>query len=197
MCQLGEGRPTEARAATRRKTQPIAAPCSSEFKAVHHSGTRSLKELRWIIVHSTEGSTARGAASWFANPASRGSAHLCVDDNECYRTLSDSKIPWAAQGANTRGFHIEMAGFARWSAYVWGTKHRRTINRAAYKAALRCKKYGIPARWRTATELRAGKKGISSHANCSKAFGGDHWDPGPGFPRRLFMRRVRYYLSRM
>jgi hypothetical protein len=175
---------------------PIAATCKTNYTATKHSGTRPLSAINLIVMHSTEGSTARGAASWFANPASQGSAHLCVDDKECYRTLSDMHIPWGAKGANFNGFHIEQAGYAKWSSYLWSTVHRKTLNRAAFKAALHCRRYGISARFLTAANLKAGmRNGITTHNECSKAFGGTHYDPGTGWPRKLFMSLVRGYLA--
>lgn len=171
--------------------------CSKEFKAVHHSGTRSLSALRWIVMHDEEALTARAAAAWFANPASEGSAHRCVDDKECYQTLADSYIPWAASNANTNGLHIEQAGFARWTRRNW-LKRIKTINRASKIAAHWCVKYDIPPRWLSPSELSAGKRGITSHANVSEytrrnGLPGDHshTDPGAGWPRRKFMVMTR------
>lgn len=175
--------------------EPIGANCRREFTARRHSGRRPLEEIRWIVLHSTEGATARGAATWFANPSSQGSAHLCLDDFECYRTLANELVPWGARGANYRGFHIEQAGYARWSRLVWSRSHRRLLERAAYKTALHCRRFGIPPYFVTATELRAGLYGVTTHNECTRAFGGTHWDPGRGWPRRLFMRRVRHHYA--
>jgi acetylornithine deacetylase/succinyl-diaminopimelate desuccinylase-like protein len=177
--------------------EPIDATCHKTFRAVHSSGKRLLSQIIWVIIHDEEASTARNAAAWFANPKSEGSAHICVDDKTCFRTLEDDDIPWAAEGANTKGFHIELAGFARWTAAIWGGKHNMTLERAAYKAALHCHKFNIPPVFRKAAGLKAGKRGISTHAECTKAFGGTHTDPGFGFPRRRFMRRVRFHYLHM
>jgi hypothetical protein len=147
-------------------------------------------------MHDEENASAAAAAAWFANPHSRGSAHLCVDDRECYRTLGNAQIPWGAPGANTFGFHIEQAGFARWSAAIWKT-HVVTLRRAAYKTALHCHTFGIPPQFVDASGLRHGVKGITTHAECTKAFGGDHTDPGPFWPRRLFMSYVRRYYGEL
>lgn len=179
-----------------RRPQPYGLNCSKRFRAKRVSGQRPLSAIRWIVMHSTEGDTAVGAASWFANPASRGSAHLCVDDYECYRTLENADIPWGAPGTNYGGFHIEQAGHARWTAAIWGTRHNRTLRRAAFKAAWHAELFGLPLRFRTAQQLRAGLEGITDHDECSRAFGGNHWDPGPGWPRGLFMGYVRYYAAR-
>ena len=176
--------------------QPIAANCLTTFTAAHHSGYRPLSAINLIVMHSTEGSTAIGAAIWFRNPLSKGSAHLVVDDIACFRCLKDDQIPWGAKGANYNGFHIEQAGFAKWSSYVWSKTHRKTLNRAAFKAALHCKRYGVSARFLTAANLKAGmRNGVTTHAECTKAFGGNHTDPGTGWPRALFMSLVRASLA--
>jgi hypothetical protein len=105
--------------------------------------------------------------------------------------LRNKAIPRGAPGANTRGFHIEQCGHASWSVAKW-RQHIRMIRRSAYKTALHCHKFKIPPRWITARDLTAGRAGITSHAECSKAFGGGHTDPGPGWPRALFMQFVRH-----
>ena len=44
----------------------------------------------------------------------------------------------------------------------------------------------------TADDLLAGRRGITGHAEVSKAYRkSDHWDPGPGFPVESFLDRVR------
>jgi hypothetical protein len=179
-------------------SEPISADCHNDYKAFHTSGRRPLSEIDLIVVHSTEGGTARTVASYFSTPGSGGSAHLVVDDNACERCLRDDQIPWGAPGANYNGFHIEQCGYAKWVASLWSSTHRKTLMRAAYKAALHYKRYlnGSP-RFLTAANLKAGmRNGITTHAECSKAFGGDHVDPGKGWPRVLFMTLVRgYFIS--
>lgn len=141
-------------------------------------------------MHDEEAPTALSAAAWFANPKSAGSAHVCVDDKECYRTLPDMMIPWAAPGANTQGLHIEQAGWASWSRMMW-LKHLLTLHRAAMIAARWSIHYDIPLRFLHAPELKAGEKGVTTHAECTKAFGGTHTDPGPEWPQGRFMRMAR------
>jgi len=175
---------------------PVKTACHRDFTAAHHDGIRDPKIVKWVVLHSTEGLTAAGAAAWFANPKSQGSAHLVVDDTICYRTLPSNLIPWAAKGANHEGLHIEQAGFARWTTAMWG-KHRRTLERAAYKTALHLDLFKLPAVFVGWRELRADLPGVTTHAECTKAFGGDHTDPGLFWPRRLFMRRVRFYLAEL
>jgi hypothetical protein len=166
--------------------------CSRRLKAVRQSGTRAPSQIRLIVLHSTEGSTALGAATWFTNPASEGSAHLCVDERECYRPLAENVIPWGAPGANTSGLHIEIAGFASFSREEW-MERKDGLRRAAFKAAKLAAKYDIPIRLLTDAQLAAGKRGFTTHAACSRVFDGSHTDPGSGFPLKRFMRWVREF----
>jgi hypothetical protein len=173
-------------------SSPIAADCLTTFRASKDSGHRGLAEVRLIVMHDTEGGTAKSVARYFASDKAEGSAHLVVDEDACYRCLPNNVVSWSAPGANTTGFHIEQVGFARWSAPVW-INHLKTLNRAAYKAAFHCLLFGIPPVWITATGLRRGGEGVTSHAEVTKAFGGTHTDPGPLWPRTFFMGRVRSY----
>ena len=179
------------------KPVPIDAECRRDFyPAYRTSGRRPLAAVRWVVLHSTEGGTAASVARYFQSSSARGSAHLVVDDDECQRCLPNSAVPWAAPGANYAGLHIEQCGFAKWSTEEWRS-HRATLERAAYKTALYCSNFGIPPVFREAADLKARRPGITTHVECSEAFGGTHWDPGPGWPRSLFMTLVRRYLKKI
>ena len=171
----------------------IRSDCRTDFTAVHMSGTRDVRGVRLIVLHDEEAPTARAAAEWFANPASEGSAHLCVDADECYRCLPDNVTPWAAANANTIGFHIEQAGYASQSRHAW-LANMRLLRRSAFKAAQAGKRFGIPMRFVDADGIAAGKRGVTTHAEVSKwsaAHGlpGDHshTDPGPNFPMKVWL----------
>ena len=43
----------------------LTAPCATTYKAKHHSGKRDIAGIKWIVMHSTEGDSALGAAAWF------------------------------------------------------------------------------------------------------------------------------------
>jgi N-acetylmuramoyl-L-alanine amidase len=176
---------------------PIKAVCHRDhFPADKTSGTRRIEEIRWIVMHSTEGGTAESVARYFQSDASGGSTHLVVDDKECQRCLNDNQVSWGAKGANRYGWHVEQCGFAKWTRDEW-LLHEKTLRRAAYKVALHCKKFGIPIRFVKAADLKANKQGITTHVECSRAFGGTHWDPGTGWPRDLFLRWVKEYREEM
>jgi N-acetylmuramoyl-L-alanine amidase len=185
--------------------QPIKSPCSREFfPAFHQSGRRHEGAIKWVVLHDEEAPTARSAARYFQNPGAGGSAHLCVDEKECYRCLDNNTIPWGASstfGANTHGFHIEQAGFAWWKPADW-MRRKRTLERAAYKTALHLHRFGLPVQFVDARDLIHGREGVTTHAEVSRASRIQdpahkgkytHSDPGRGYPMRWFMRRVRFY----
>lgn len=183
-------------------SNPTRAPASTVYTAAHNSGQRLLAKIRNVCVHSTEGDTAAGAAGWFQNPKSEGSANMCVDNDIAYRTLNDDLIPWAAPGLNEQGWHLEMAGYAHWTRAEW-LKHSAELKRGAYKAALRCNAYKIPVRWVGPIGLRLGRAGLTTHRDVSYAWpilaraAGFHTDPGKGFPRDVFLSLVHLYLAEL
>lgn len=176
------------------KFQPYSANCITTYKARKNSGRRPLDQIFLHVLHCTQSSgRALGTARYFTSPAAGGSTQYVNDDNECYRCLRDDQIPQGAPGANYHGLHYEQVGYVSWGKYIWSRKHRRTINRTAWKVARDCKRYGNPPRWCNEVALRAGKHGITDHATCTKAFGGDHTDPGPNYPRALFLSLVKTF----
>lgn len=176
---------------------PVSKPCDPRYQAVNRSGPRPAGSITLVCIHCTEGDTAVSAARWFTNTNSKGSAHLVVDDENCFRTLPDLMIPWAAPGANKQGYHIEIAGYAAWSEADWRKRPGR-LRRAAYKAALRCNDYDIPVRWVGPIGLRLGRKGLTTHKTVTTAYprlGDGHTDPGDGFPKAAFLALVKGYLE--
>jgi hypothetical protein len=178
---------------------PIEASCKRDFTAVRSSGTRSLAQIRLIVIHSTESNSARGSAGWFADQRAGGSAHLVLDDFECFRTLDNNVIPWGASGANTNGFHIEHAGWAfKWSRADW-LSHDQMLRRGAYKAALHAKKFRIPLRVLGAADLRNGRPGFVTHATVNQFHPtrSSHSDPGSNFPIDHYMQLVNQYAAEL
>lgn len=176
---------------------PIKQSCDGSYRAVRTSGTRDPKTIKWIVVHDTEGGSAKGVALMFAAESAVASTHLVVDELECYRMLEDNDIPWGAPGANTYGYHIEHVGWARWPREEW-LAHETTLRRGAFKAAIRCVRYGIPVRWVGKWGLKLGRKGLTTHADCSAAFKpGGHTDPGVSFPKDIYLAYVKEYVAEL
>jgi hypothetical protein len=177
---------------------PLTAACDRSYTAHYVDGTRPLSRILWLVLHDTEGDTAQGAASWFQNPASQGAAHFCIDANHCYRTCDPQTIAYAAfSPGNERGLHFEQAGYAAWSRSQWLTLGRGTIERTAYRVAYWAKALGIVLSWLSDAQVKGQSvHGVTTHAQLTKCFPGpnvNHTDPGPNYPRDVFMAQARKY----
>lgn len=178
----------------------ITRACRTNYTAYHHSGTRPNSAVELIVLHSTEGGgSAKNVARYFESPNSGGSAHLVVDDGACYRCLANTIVPWGAPGANTQGFHIEQVGYAAWTDAQWRA-HEDMLKRVAYKIAVHAKLFKIPLTFVNAAGLRVGHKGITTHAEVSKAWpnsSGNHHDPGTGYPIHHVLQLAHSYYVRL
>ena len=54
-------------------------------RAANDSGPRKKEQIKWVVLHSTEGGTAESVAAFFSRPSTQASTHLVVDDKECWR----------------------------------------------------------------------------------------------------------------
>lgn len=168
--------------------------------AAHDSGPGN-KPIRRIVIHCTvspcvEGQ-ARRTAAWFRDPDSKGSAHYVVDPGEVVQVVLDGVIAWHAP-PNDGSIGVELCDalvspeWDRAHADRWGDRdHVRMLRRASRVVARLALAYDVPIRRLDDDDLRAGHRGITGHANVSRAFGeSSHWDPGPSFPWADFMDRV-------
>lgn len=129
--------------------------------------SRGGAKIDLCIVHDCEGSYA-GSINWFANPASRVSAHIVLreDGLEATQMVDFANKAWHVVAFNSRSIGVEMAGFAAkgYAAGEWGAE-------AAIVAYL-LHRYQIPCRW-----VRGGQgAGFCSHYDLGLA-GGGHHDP--------------------
>jgi hypothetical protein len=178
-----------------KKIMPIAGNCDTRFHAKHYSGKRPLDQIWWVVIHCTEGGTALAAARWFENPQSQG-LRTCVLTT---RFATAPSMTMKSRGCSW--FQLQRISSSRLAMLgtrlVWSKTHRLTIQRAAFKTAHRCKLYKIPVQFCTAAMLKSKIQGITTHMECTKAFGGNHTDPGAHWPRAYFMSLVRRYYKQM
>ena len=162
------------------------------------SGTRPLSSIRFIAFHTYEcprGDDVEGRAAW-QEQSKTGSYTLLIGTQRTLRANDDNYIPWAARATGNRyGIHYSFLGYARESRDVW-LAHMHQLELAARAAAHDCKEYELPLKWLTPAELRAGHKGLCTHADISAAWHeSDHTDPGAGFPKDVMLQLIRRHMN--
>lgn len=149
-----------------------------------------------IVIHDMEApetsTTAENVARYFSTTTSPASAHYNVDSDSIVRSVRDEDVAYHAP-PNTHSIGIEHAGYASQRTDQWLDPYSRAmLHLSAGLTRALCKKYGVPIVFVPASQLAAGQRGITTHAEVSKAWRRtDHWDPGPGFPMDFFLSLVR------
>lgn len=171
------------------------------FIASPHVTRTTGRAVDVVVVHTMEAperaDTAEAVARWFARADSRVSAHYCVDADSIVQCVHEDDIAWHARGGNERSIGIELAGYAGQGPRGWDDDYSWSVlERSAILTAEICRRHDIPARRLRAADLRMRRRGVTGHADVSEAFRRtDHWDPGPAFPWRRFLRLVRMRLA--
>lgn len=180
-----------------------------------HSG-KGNHPIRRVVIHSAvmpcEPGRARQLAAMNSRGSGGGSWHYATDPTETLQCSYDSYVCWHAP-PNSHSIGIEMADYPRpwppgahttawWnklrSTWRWGKRNQKLmLRRTARLTAELLLDYDLPAVFLSPEDLRAGKHGVTTHANVSIAFHqSSHWDPG-AWPRRRFMYLVRRYEARL
>jgi hypothetical protein len=159
----------------------------------------------WMVWHSMESdelpNTAESTAGYFANPGDGRdvSSHWCFDANSAVQCVDEKHSAWTVgnRQGNYRGVNLELAGRARQSEAQWLDKYGLGLFAvAAPVVAASMKRWGIPNRWCSIADLRAGRPGHTTHRDLGVAFGGtDHTDPGAHFPRKHVLEVVQAELG--
>lgn len=160
---------------------------------------RPASDIKIICIHVTvnkPGTPAENVANYQINTQS-GSYHELVDANA--RVLIENTDNWftwsSGNWGNNIGWHQSFVMMGTETREQW-LKYDAMLRAGAQRAAIRCKKYGIPPVKLSAADLKAGKKGFCGHLETGQAWGGtDHVDPGKGFPWDVYLRYVREYMG--
>lgn len=162
---------------TRIERRPDGVP----FVPARHFTAGRPGPIQLIVLHSTEGGTARSVADMFNKGARVASAHYVVDSQDVIQCVRDEHTAFAAPGANATGLQIEVCGWARWSEPEW--RASGVLPRVVRLIRRLCQQYNIPAVHVDVSGLLAGQSGITTHAEVSQAWKkSTHTDPGAGFP---------------
>lgn len=194
-----------------RAVERIAAPAASTggaFGAVPHI----------LIMHFTEGGSARSSASWFQDPANRGrsSAHVVVDRDGTVIQCVDFDTAANHAGAsswggltsfNSKSFGIELANWGDLKpgpGGTWMTRGKTLVANAViatHKNGNPNPPHNAPIGWEpfpaeqmatavaVARELVA-KYGVDTILGHDDISRNRKWDPGPAFDMARFRSQV-------
>lgn len=159
---------------------------------------RGVGDIDNVVIHTMEApekpTMAEGVAQWIHGPdAPRVSFHVAVDCDSAVMCLPFRHVAWHAKGANRRTIGVEHAGYARQTSEEWADKFSSDmLGISASIVAQVCGRYQLPVAYVDAAGLRLRRKGITTHAAVTEAFGeGTHTDPGKGFPMAAYLDMVR------
>lgn len=162
-----------------------------------YTQTVGRRAVTLVVIHDGEvpekPDSAEGMANYFATTATQASAHYSCDADSIVQSVRLNDVAWAAPGANHQGIQIEHAGYAAQSANQWGDSYSEAmLGRSAALTASLCATYNLPLVFVDAAELIVGQRGITTHAEVSKAWRrSDHTDPGPNFPMTRYIGMAR------
>jgi N-acetyl-anhydromuramyl-L-alanine amidase AmpD len=155
-----------------------------------------------LVIHTMEApekpTTAESVAKWFAgSSAPQASAHYCIDNNSAVQCVRDEDVAWHAPGANHNGIGFEHAGFAAQTSKDWQDPYSQALLEvSAELVAKKAEEFHIPVVWLQVADLRAGRRGITGHAQVSDAFKkSDHHDPGGNFPVQHYLALVKKHMG--
>lgn len=190
---------------------PAPSPPVVGGHPARHSGESNHPPTR-VVVHSAvipcEVGRARQLGAWNRDGTTGGSWHYAVDPAETIQCSYDRYVCHHAP-PNGRSIGIEMCdwpapdpgkrGKARAAlrkSWRWrGYGHRKMLHRTARLVAELCLANDLPTRYVGPVGLRLGRRGWTTHAAVTIAFGqSSHWDPGL-WPRRRFGRLVKKYAA--
>jgi N-acetyl-anhydromuramyl-L-alanine amidase AmpD len=160
-------------------------------------GKGAPREINYIVIHSAESpekpTMAEALAAWAAGKnAPDASWHFAVDNDSVVQSVYEEDIAWHAPGVNDHSIGIEHAGYAKQTTTEWFDEFSRDmLLLSARLCAHLCATYRIPIKFVDAAGLLRGDRGITTHAEVTKAFHkSPHTDPGAGFPMDWFLEQI-------
>jgi hypothetical protein len=163
---------------------------------------------RLVVIHSLECDAREGLAYDLARGYIQNegvSPHTLSDPGETVGVCDTDVVGYHIGGGNPYGTGAEVTGRAGWSPAQWNEPQaKKALERQAIALAAQCHANGFApqdVRYLSLTEVADGHTfGCCTHNDVSTApwgfaIGTNHWDPGPGYPYRAQMTRIRYYFG--
>lgn len=163
------------------------------------SGWRDPHKVQAGVFHTTENQDTTppdNVAKWQQNPANSSSYNVLVGtDGRTIRSNPDDRRSWSAgEPGNTNAIHLSNIGFA--ARADWFRFLDQLEENARWAADLHLR-YGLPLVWLSPDDLRAGRRGFTSHGNWFHGKGGPAYrsDPGSNFPHQWVLNRARELIT--
>lgn len=161
-------------------------------------GPRPESKIRNIFIHTTENqwTTRAEDVALYQIRSQSGSYHRLVDRNKVVICNTDDWLTWSTGNyGNDIGLHLSFVAYAASTREQWLAEERAhgTITRAAAQVAAWSKKHNIPLVAVDGAGLRAGTRGVSTHAAARVWGTTDHTDPGAGFPMDVLLEKAKNF----
>jgi hypothetical protein len=145
--------------------------------------SRGGADVRLIVFHTAEGATNFQDLGHFFQTQSPDSSHVGIDDGELGvigEYVQPANTAFSCIAFNDVSVNAETCAFADWTEDQWRS-HDNLLRNLAQWAKEESDRFGIPLVALTPGQAQSGGRGVCRHSDLGVA-GGDHHDPGPGFP---------------
>jgi N-acetyl-anhydromuramyl-L-alanine amidase AmpD len=166
------------------------------MEAKHYRKGRRSK-VRVLVIHTAEtpehSKAAESIQSYCQRRETKVSCHEAIDNDSVVAGVRPFDTAWTTGSINDFSYSYELAGRARQTKKEWADEFSTAmLAKAAHRVAAAAICYNIPVVKLTPAELKAGKSGICGHVDQTVAYEvkGGHWDPGPNFPWKKFLKMV-------
>lgn len=163
-------------------------PQTDLTRIVRNRSSRGGVVPKIIVIHTTEGHNRPGVvdleslAGWFDNPAAQASSHLGIDgEGNTIRMVPDGEKAWTQAALNPPALSIEQVGFAATAEDDWYRLYHAQLFDVARWVEWWGRTYSIPLRRARTLGSSVVRAGIATHEQLGSS-GGDHHDPGKGYP---------------
>jgi hypothetical protein len=178
---------------------PVGADADRVYTAASIGGYYGEGAPNLLVVHDLEAPVRAGivwelATGWLQTAGV--SPHGMTDNSERVETCPDNRVGFHVRSpGNERSHGEEHCGYASNSLEQWTTGAQwQCLKLGAANMARKSTKLNIPLRWLSIAQIRAGERGLCSHADISLAWGTtDHTDPGKYFPFDAYLRTAQQY----
>lgn len=174
-----------------------------KFIQAKHYKKATNRSIDLIVIHTMEAgeysNTAENVAAWFAGPnAPIASCHYCIDCDSIVQCVKDEDIAYHCKGSNDNSIGFEHAGYAKQTDKEWHDDYsKKMLELSSELCAKLCIKHNIPVKFIDAVGLINKERGITTHAEVTKAhnISGGHSDPGKNFPMNEYIIMVESYVA--